>query len=203
MYARLALTGIFLILSPVFVIAQQPGQGARLWQELKTVYPSDHHYLVVFSYERRSPMTRSAPETAMMTYSNGMFVAVLPEITWYFNGDTLWEFVPATRELLISEKPEQDVLSPSEILEILTRIPVSVRHHGATPYNGEACDRLKLDFSGRNLPYETVYLWVNPEKELVKVIFLDQWQNSTTIAISSIKETLEPDSSEFRFSGKD
>lgn len=139
----------------------------------------------------------------MMTYSNGMFVAVLPEITWYFNGDTLWEFVPATRELLISEKPEQDVLSPSEILEILTRIPVSVRHHGATPYNGEACDRLKLDFSGRNLPYETVYLWVNPEKELVKVIFLDQWQNSTTIAISSIKETLEPDSSEFRFSGKD
>lgn len=198
MYARYGLAGILLFLSPLLLIAQRPGQGARLWEELKRTYPGDEHYRVRFSYDRRSPMTRSAPETAMMIYSKGRYVAILPKITWYFNGDTLWEYISDTKEVLITEHPDSYVLSPSEILEILTRRPVFVRHHGQMQHNGDLCDRLKLDFSGRALPYETVYLWIDPQGSLVKVIFLDQWQTSTTIIIESIQNVPEPQSSDFR-----
>lgn len=203
MYARLA---IFLCLSLHSIgslFAQEPGHGAKLWDDICAQYPQDQHYVVMFSYERRSPMTRSAPEKAMMTYSAGKFVAILPEITWYYNGDTLWEYVPSLNELTIRDRPGETALSPSEILEILNRPPVSARHHGTVELEGEICDKIKLDFHGRHLPYVMAYIWVSQSKEMRKIIFVDQWQTATTIVIYSIRKTAAPSPSEFRFSSPD
>lgn len=200
MYARLALLLCF-SMSPIgSLFAQQPGHGAKIWDEIRAEYPKDEHYLVMFSYERRSPMMRSAPEKAMMTYSDGKFVAILPEITWYYNGDTLWEYVASMDELTISDRPSETTLSPSEILEILNRPPVSARHHGTVDFNGENCDKIKLDFHGRALPYEMAYIWVNQNQEMKKIIFVDQWQTATTIVIYSIRKTEAPTPAQFRFS---
>lgn len=200
MYARLAIILSLPMMMFGSLFAQQPGHGAKIWDEIRAKYPKDEHYLVMFSYERRSPMTRSAPEKAMMTYSQGKFVAILPEITWYFNGDTLWEYVPSLDKVTISDRPGETALSPSEILEILYRPPVSARHHGNIEFDGENCDKIRLDFHGRELPYEMVYIWVNPNQQMRKIIFVDQWQTATTIVIYSIRKTTAPSPSQFRFS---
>lgn len=203
MYARLAIIISLSMFSIGSLFSQQPGLGARIWDDIRAQYPKNEHYLVMFSYERRSPMTRSAPEKAMMTYSAGKFVAILPEITWYFNGDTLWEYVPSLNKVTISDGPGESALSPSEILEILYRPPVSARHHGTIEYEGEHCDKVKLDFHGRKLPYEVAYIWVNEDHEMRKIIFVDQWQNATTIVIYSIRKTQAPSPAQFRFSSSD
>ncbi len=202
MYARLALLLCLPMLSVGGLFAQQPGYGAKIWDDIRAQYPKDQHYLVMFSYERRSPMTRSAPERAMMTYSAGNFVAILPEITWYFNGDTLWEYVPSLDKVTISDRPSETALSPSEILEILFRPPVSARHHGTVDFNGETCAKIRLDFHGRTLPYEMAYIWVNQDQQMKKIIFVDQWQTATTIVIYSIRKTTAPSPDQFRFSSR-
>lgn len=203
MYARLVILLCVSMMPISSLFAQQPGQGAKIWDEIRAQYPKDEHYLVMFSYERRSPMTRSAPEKAEMTYSAGKFVAILPEIVWYYNGDTLWEYVASLDELTISDRPSETTLAPSEILEILYRPPVSARHHGTVVFEGENCDKIKLDFHGRSLPYEMAYIWVNQEQEMRKIIFVDQWQTATTIVIYSIRKTAAPAPSVFRYSSQD
>lgn len=202
MLTRLAVLLYLLTISLTGTLAQQPGYGAKVWEDIRAKYPKQENYLVMFSYERHAPMTRSAPEQAIMTYSDGKFVAILPEITWYFNGDTLWEYVAEANEVSISDRPSENALAPSEILEILQRPPVSARHHGYVDYNGEQCDKIKLDFRGRSLPFAQVYIWVNPDREMKKIIFVDQWQTTTTIVIHSIRKTETPDDSKFRFSSR-
>ncbi len=178
----------------------QRGLGAGIWEDAQDKYPRDAHYRVIFSFERHSPMMRSSPEKASMIYSKGQFAAFLPSVSWFYNGDTLWEYAVEERRVLISEEMNPDAFSPSEIIDVLARRPVSVKHHGQQDHNGEICDRLKLDLSGRGLSYESVFLWINQDQELRKLVFLDRWQVSTTIHIFRIEPIDPPPSSAFRYS---
>ncbi|MDP5168728.1 MAG: hypothetical protein NWR72_00665 [Bacteroidia bacterium] len=144
-------------------------------------------------------MTRSAPAKGSMTYSEGKFKLTLPDLSWYFNGDTLWEQVDGRYNVEIRLGLDPKALSPSEMLEVLNRQPASVKHYGIMDHNGEMCDRLKIDFSGKSLPYETVFLWVNTKRQIVKVLFMDQHQVATTIVLHSIKPIPTPNPLTFSF----
>ncbi len=176
----------------------QPGLGSKIWEEAKAQFSAHDHYEVDFVLEQNSPISRNKPLKGHMIYSAGKFVVSMPQTTWYFNGDTLWEYQREPREWMERKGLDPVALYPAEMLHVLTRQPLSVRHFGKMEQAGVSCDKLKLDMSGRSLPYETAFLWTTPQREVMKVIFLDQWQISTTVLLERVSRIPKPSEEQLR-----
>ncbi len=197
-----SLTAMLLWL-PLFALGQSPGgsstnPGPAIWGRAQRQYPLDQHYEVQFTFDRSLPTMRGPASSGTLIFSAGRYQIKLDELVWYFNGDTLWEYQPQLRKVEIQSGIHPMALSPAELFLILDRVPVTVRQHGEMEINGAVCDKLKLDFTGRNLPYHTAYLWVTKEEGIAKIVFLDTTQTSTTLQIKSLKAIPEPPASTFR-----
>ena len=196
------LTVILFACLPLLVAGQSPegspNPGPAIWGRVQRQYPLDKHYAVEFTFDRSQPTMRGPSSDGKMIFSAGRYQTRLKEIAWYYNGDTLWEHLPLLRKVEIRPDIHPMALSPAELFLILGRVPVSVRQHGEMEMEGNLCDKLKLDFTGRNLPYQTAYLWITKDLQIVKIVFLDTTQTSTTMQIKSLKAIPEPSAGTFR-----
>lgn len=182
-----------------FATAQPTGQGSRIWEETLGWFSQSDHYQVIFTYARQQPMARNIPMEGEMLYSRGRYHVVLPELEWYYDGETQWEYLMELQQVTRRHQPDPMALSPVEVLRVLTLQPVSVTYGGSQTVRGVECERIRLNFQGRDLPYESAMIWVDQQRQPQKVVFLDRFQVSTSIDILQIRPVDTPPVQAFRF----
>jgi outer membrane lipoprotein-sorting protein len=153
-------------------ITQDPQAGAileRITTKVRAMKSIQADFELVI--EDRVEKTKNTSSGNLLMRQN-MYKITTTGSTIYFNGKTMWTYLPANNEVTITEPGNQadDFMSnPTSIFSLYNR-DFKYQYLRETTMNGSQCHQIDLYPKNLNQPYTRIRLYVGVKSELPEII---------------------------------